>query len=47
VVKVIAVKPVASASSDHQIYATAHDRFTDLYPALAPTFHTYHLEPKT
>jgi xylulokinase len=42
---VIEVEPVASLSSDHQIYALAHDRFTDLYPALAPTFHTYHLEP--
>ena len=45
--KVIEVKPVATPSSAGEVYDAAHDRFTDLYPALAPTFHTYHLEPKT
>ena len=37
--KVIQAKPVATPSSAAEVYDTAHARFADLYPALAPAFH--------
>jgi xylulokinase len=36
----VEVEPVATPSSDREPYAAAHARFAELYPALAPTFHS-------
>ena len=36
----VEVEPVATPSSDGEPYAAAHARFAELYPALAPTFHS-------
>jgi xylulokinase len=38
--EVIEVEPVATPSSDRATYDVAHARFSGLYPALAPTFHS-------
>ena len=35
----VKVNPVASPTGSAAIYRLAHDRYRDLYPALAPTFH--------
>ena len=35
----VEVEPVARPSSDRQAYEVAHAGFTELYPALSPTFH--------
>ena len=36
---VVAVKPAATPTEAASLYAEAHGRYRDLYPALAPTFH--------
>lgn len=36
---VVRVKPSAHPSDDVALYGQAHDRYRDLYPALAPAFH--------
>ncbi|MCI0542831.1 MAG: xylulokinase, partial [Actinobacteria bacterium] len=36
----ITVEPAASPSDLAADYDRAHERYTELYPALAPTFHT-------
>ncbi len=35
----VVVTPAASPGADRARYATAHERYRELYPALAPTFH--------
>ena len=35
----VVVTPAASPGADRARYAMAHERYRDLYPALAPTFH--------
>jgi xylulokinase len=36
---VVHVTPVAAPGEDAALYAEAHARYRELYPALAPTFH--------
>ena len=35
----VTASPVAAPGPDAPVYADAHERYRELYPALAPTFH--------
>ena len=45
--KVVTAQPTEQPSANVDAYRQAHAAYRELYPALAPTFHNYHLPPTT